>query len=150
MHYVMHKAITFGTCTCSAVPPLLLDPSPGDSLPDTTMLLKSCNDGMMRHSRKVLVGDSFFGSHDAAAMLCATGRPYLMLTATNPLVQDGNVGLNAGCVNTVVHEKHKYALSVHKNPEAQSGKSGTTSDQLFARTTMHSRVYQFWHHCELS
>ena len=66
---------------------------------------------------KVLVGDSFFGSHDAAAMLSATGRPFLMLTATSPLVQDGNVGLNPGCVNTVVHEKHKYALSVYKNPK---------------------------------
>ena len=66
---------------------------------------------------KVLVGDSFFGSHNAAAMLCAIGRPFLMLSATSPQVQDGNVGLNPGCVNTVVHEKHKYALSVYKNPK---------------------------------
>ena len=63
------------------------------------------------------MGDSFFGSHDPAAMLSATGRPFLMLTATSPLVQDGNIGLNPGCVNTVVHEKHKYALSVYKNPK---------------------------------
>ena len=64
---------------------------------------------------KVLVGDSFFGSPDAAAMLCAMGRPFLMLAATSPLVQDGNVGLNPGCMNTVVHEKHKYALSAPNN-----------------------------------
>ena len=65
----------------------------------------------------MLVGDSFFGSHDAAAMLSPTARPFLMLTASSPLVQDGNVGLNPGCVNTVVHEKHKYVLSVYKNPK---------------------------------
>ena len=51
MHYVMHKAITFGTCTCTEVPPLVLDPSPGDNLPDTTMLLKSCNYEMMKPPR---------------------------------------------------------------------------------------------------
>ena len=89
MHYVMHKAITFGTCTCTEVPPLVLDPSPGDGLPATTMLLKLCNYGMMKHPRgKCLWGIS--SSVLTAAMLCATGRPFLMLTATSPLVQDGN------------------------------------------------------------
>ena len=64
---------------------------------------------------KVLVADSFFGSHDAAAMLSAQERPFLMLTSTSALVQDGNVGLDPGDVNTVVHKEHGYALSVYKN-----------------------------------
>ena len=66
---------------------------------------------------KVLVADSFFGSHDAAAMLSAQERPFLMLTSTSALVQDGNVGLDPGDVNTVVHKEHRYALSVYKNPK---------------------------------
>ena len=66
---------------------------------------------------KVLVADSFFGSHDAAAMLSAQERPFLMLTSTSALVQDGNVGLDPGDVNTVVHKEHGYALSVYKNPK---------------------------------
>ena len=66
---------------------------------------------------KVLVADSFFGSHDAAAMLSAQERPFWMLTSTSALVQDGNVGLDPGDVNTVVHKEHGYALSVYKNPK---------------------------------
>ena len=65
---------------------------------------------------KVLVADSFFGSRDAAAMLIAQERPFLMLTSTSALVQDGNVGLDPGDVNTVVHKEHGYAPSVYKNP----------------------------------
>ena len=64
------------------------------------------------------MGDSFFGPHDATAMQCAMRRPFLMLTAISPLAQTGNIGLNPGCVNTVVHEKHGYALPVYKNPKA--------------------------------
>ena len=66
---------------------------------------------------EVLVADSFFGFHDAAAMLSAQERPFLMLTSTSALVQDGNVGLDPGDVSTVVHKKHRYALSVYKNPK---------------------------------
>ena len=66
---------------------------------------------------KVLVTDSFFGSHDAAAMLSAQERLFLMLTSTSALVQDGNVGLDPGSVNMVVHKEHRYALSVYKNPK---------------------------------
>ena len=66
---------------------------------------------------KVLVADSFFGSHDAAAMLSAQERPFLMLSSTSALVQDGNVGSDPGDVNTVVHKEHRYALSVYKNPK---------------------------------
>ena len=64
---------------------------------------------------KVLVADSFFGSHDAAAILSAQERPFLMLTTTSALVQDANVGLHPGGLNTVVHKEHRYALSVYKN-----------------------------------
>ena len=45
------------------------------------------------------------------------GCPFLMLTATSPLLQDGDIRLNAGYVNTVVHKEHWYALSVYKNPK---------------------------------
>ena len=94
---------------------------------------------------KVLVGDSFFGSHDAAAMLCAMGCPFLMLTATSPLVQDGNVGLNPGCVNTAVHEKHKYALSVYKNPKVGRKAAKVVpllTNCLAGPPCMHRRGYQ--------
>ena len=81
---------------------------------------------------KVLVADSLFGSDDAAAMLSAQERPFLMLTSTSALVQDGNVGLDPGSVHTVVHKEHRYGLSVYKNPKngAQAGKGGTTTNQL--------------------
>ena len=44
-------------------------------------------------------------------------RPFLMLTSTSALVQDGNVRLDPGDVNTVVHKEHRYALSVYNNPK---------------------------------
>ena len=57
---------------------------------------------------KVLVADSFFGSHDAAAMLSAQERPFLMLTSTSALVQDGNVGLDPV---DLVYDSKKYCDS---------------------------------------
>ena len=63
---------------------------------------------------KVLVADSYFGSCDA--MLNAQQWPFLMLTATSDLVQDGNIGSNPWCVNTLVHKDDGYALSVYKTP----------------------------------
>ena len=61
------------------------------------------------------MADSFFRSHDAAAMLSAQRRLFLMLRSISALVQDGNVGFDPGSVHTVVHKEHWYALSVYKN-----------------------------------
>ena len=60
----------------------------------------------------VTPADSFFGSHDEAAMLSPQERLFLMLTSTSALVQDGNVGLDPGDVNTVVHKEHWLAMEV--------------------------------------
>ena len=60
MPCVVHKAITLRTCT--VVPPLMLDPSPGDSLQVTAMLLKLCNHGMMKPQG----GECLWGIHSSS------------------------------------------------------------------------------------
>ena len=96
MHCETHKAITFGTCMCTVVQPLVWVRRP--AAPESRFashynafeIVQLWNDETP--PGKVLSADSFFGSHDAAAMISAQRRPFLMLTSTSASVQDGNVG----------------------------------------------------------
>ena len=65
---------------------------------------------------RVLVADTYFGSHGTARSLAAQSRPFLMLIPKSAnLVEQGSKGLKTGKVNTVVHKEDAYALSIFKS-----------------------------------
>ena len=69
-------------------------------------------------SNRVLVADTYFGSHGTARSLAAQSRPFLMLIPKSAdLVEQGGKGLHPGKVNTVVHKEDGYALSIFKSPK---------------------------------
>ena len=157
MHCVTHKENFSGTCICTVVQPLVWVRSPGAGLQATTMpveIVQIWNDETP--PGKVLVADSFFGSHDAAAMLSARRRPFLMLLSTRALVQDGNVGLEPGSAHTVVENEHRYALTLGTQDTksgAQAGKGGTTANQLLdwgSASTPKWTIPPTGDHCQLS
>ena len=67
---------------------------------------------------RVLVVDTYFGSHGTARSLAPQPRPFLMLVPkSSQFVEKGSRVLPLGKVNTVVHRDDGYALSIFKSPK---------------------------------
>ena len=80
-------------------------------------------------SNRVLVADTYFGSHGTARSLAAHSRPFLMLIPKSAdLVEQGVKGLHPGKVNTVVSQGGWVCLEHFQKPKG--GQEGRTCRAL--------------------
>ena len=55
------------------------------------------------------------GERDAAVMLCAQRRPFVMLIATSSPLVHGSIGLNLECLNTVVFKLRSISVPMPRD-----------------------------------
>ena len=92
-------------------------------------------------SNRVLVADTYFGSHGTPRSLAAQSRPFLMLIPKSAdLVEQGRKGLQPGKLNTVVHKEDGYALSIFKSPKV--GKKAARAVPLVTKCHHGPHVWQ--------